>query len=73
MENTAVQQLLNSIRIPAAKPINPMMTFDLEDWDDQEEMDEWDEVEGEDEEELWVDEEDDDLLGLEMDEDEDDF
>ena len=55
------------------KTYQPNDEVDLEDWDDQEEIDEWEDMDGEDEEELWVDGEDEDLLGLEIDEDDDDF
>ena len=55
------------------KTYKPNDDVNLEDWDEQDEMDEWYEMEGEEDEELWVDEEDDDLLGLEIDEDEEDF
>jgi len=54
------------------KTYQPNDEVDLEDWDDQEEMDEWEDMDGEDEEELWVDGEDDDLIGLEVDEEDDD-
>ena len=53
------------------KTYQPNDEVDLEDWDDQEEMDEWEDMDGEDEEELWVDGEDDDLIGLEVDEEDD--
>jgi hypothetical protein len=55
------------------KTYQPNDEVDLEDWDEQEEMDEWDDMDGEDEEDLWVEDEDEDLLGLELDDEDEEF
>ncbi len=56
------------------KTYQPNDDIDIEDWDEHEELDEWEEIGDEDEEDLWIDEEDDNLLDLDLeDEDDDDF
>jgi hypothetical protein len=55
------------------KTYKPNEEVGLEDWETSEDLEEWDDMDGEDNEDLWVDDEDDDLLGLEMDEEDDDF
>ena len=54
------------------KTYRPLDDIDLEDWDDQDAIDDWAEIE-DDDDDLWLDDDDDDdLLSLEPDDDDDD-
>ena len=52
------------------KTYQPRDDINIEDWEEDEEIEEWDDIE-EDEEDLWVDEEEEDILDLSIDEEED--
>jgi hypothetical protein len=54
------------------KTYQPNDDIDIEDWEENEELGEWGEMEDE-EEELWIEDEDDDLLDLELDDEDEDF
>lgn len=55
------------------KTYQPNDDVNLEEWDEHEDLDEWDDIEEDEDEEVWIDDEEDDLMDLEMDEDDDSF
>jgi hypothetical protein len=53
------------------KTYQPNDDVSLDDWDEDEDLDEWDDIDEDEEEDLWMDDEE-DLLDLDIDEEDDD-